>query len=399
MLSLLGLPVAFGVILVLVRKKISYGIAIIAGAVIIGVFCGFGVSEFGNITYETITDGTTLNLTAIIVLISIMGYSFKETGQITITLDELRKLSGGKTVLAALPAAFGMLPIPGGALMSAPVIEPEAERLHLDAEHVTYLNLWFRHTFLLVFPLSSMIILSASLADVSVYAIIIRLFPLFVIAISTGYFIGLRPIKDISEDDNGSGSIIRALYGLSPIFLVILLNILFGIGFAVGLVLGLVLLFVETRTPVKKAGKMIIKGASINMGIAMVGIMFFRQVVNNSHIVEDLMGLLEGSPQILLIIGLPMAVSLFTGLALLSIGVCFPILLPLSPFPPALFAAILYASAFTGYLASPLHLCLILTKEYFGCSLSGAYKRFLPSVGVLILYNVVLTVILLQVMQ
>ncbi|MGD2250480.1 MAG: DUF401 family protein [Candidatus Methanofastidiosia archaeon] len=395
MLALLGLPVAFGVILVLVRKKISYGIAVIAGAVIIGVFCGFNLSDFGIVAYRTITDFTTINLTAIIVLISVLGYSFKETGQITITINELRNLSGVKTVLAFLPAAFGMLPIPGGALMSAPVIEPEADRLHLSAEHRTYLNLWFRHTFLLVFPLSSMIILSANLADTSVYAMILRLFPLFVVAIVTGYLMGLKPIKDI-PDHKSSGSILRALYGLSPIFLVIFLNILFGIGFAIGLAVGIVLLFVETKTPLTKAVKMVAKGASINMGVAMVGIMFFREIVNTSHIVEDVMELLQGSPLLLLIIGLPMVISLFTGLALLSIGVCFPLLLPLSPFSPPVFAAILYASAFTGYLASPLHLCLILTKEYFGCSLSGAYKRFLPSVGVLILYNVGLAVLLLH---
>ena len=393
MYAIIGVPVAFTVILLLVRRKISYGVAIFAGAVIIGLFCGFTVQNFFNTGVQTLTDKDTLNLTAIIILIGILGYSFKETGQINITIEELRNLSGERTVLAALPAAFGMLPIPGGALMSAPVIEPEANRLGLNPEHKTYINIWFRHTLLMVFPLSAMIILSASLAEIGVYSMIARLSPLFLVSLATGYFFGLKPIK--VTEHKASGSIIRALYGISPILLVIFLNIVFDIGFAFGLLMGILLLFLESKVSVREAAQMVKKGFSVHMAAAILGIMFFRQVINNSGVVTDIMELLEGSPVILLMIGLPMIISLFTGLALLSIGVTFPILLPLTPFSPPLFAAILYTSAFTGYLASPLHLCLILTKEYFDCSLFGVYKRFLPSVGVLVVYNICVALLFL----
>lgn len=394
MFALLGVPVAFIVILLLVRKKFPYGISIIIGAVIIGIFCRFTVEDFLNSAIETVKDKDTLNLTAIIILIGILGYSFKKTGQINITIEELRRLFGEKTVLAALPAAFGMLPIPGGALMSAPVIEPEANRLGLTPEHKTYLNIWFRHTLLMVFPLSAMIILSASLVHVSVYSVIVRLFPLFLISVTTGYIVGLKPIKAPPRHEE-SGSLLKALYGLSPIIVVIVLNIVFHIGFAVGLVVGVFLLFIENKVSVKEAAHMVKKGFSWEMAVAIVGIMFFRQVINSSGVVTDIMNLLEGTPTILLMVGLPMVISLFTGLAVLSIGVSFPLLFPLSPLPPPLFAAILYTSAFTGYLASPLHLCLILTKEYFDCSLLNVYKRFLPSVAVLVCYNVLLTMFLL----
>ena len=394
MFAIVGVPVAFIVILLLVRKKFPYGISVIVGALIIGIFCRFTIHDFLYSVIETLKDQDTLNLTAIIILICILGYSFKETGQINITIEELRKIFGEKTVLAALPAAFGMLPIPGGALMSAPVIEPEADRLGLEPAHKSYLNLWFRHTLLIIFPLSSMLILSASLAGTSLYSIIARLLPLFFLSVVVGYFLGLRSIKAVPRHDE-KGSLLKALYGLSPIILVILLNILFHVGFAVGLVLGILLLFVESKVSIRKAAAMVKNGFSWQMAVAMLGIMFFRQVINTSPVVLDIMELLEGSPVILLIIGLPMVISLFTGLAILSLGVSFPLLLPLSPLSPPLFAAIMFTSAFTGYLASPLHLCVILTKEYFECSLFGIYKRFLPSIGVLVVYNVLFTLLVL----
>lgn len=394
MLTIIGVPVAFIVILVLVRKKISYGLSICAGALIIGVFAGFSLQDFVRSGVETLKDRDTLNLTAIIILIGIIGYSFKKTGQINITIEELRKIFGEKTLLAALPAAFGMLPIPGGALMSAPVIEPEANRLGLSPELKTYLNIWFRHTLLLIFPLSSMVILCASLAGVSVYPVIVWLLPLFCVSVVVGYLLGLRPIKTVTRHEE-KGSILKALYGLSPILLVILLNVFFGVSFAVGLFLGVILLFLENKTPLKEVAHTVKEGFSLQMAVAMVGIMFFRQIINNSTVVTEVMNLVEGSPLFLLIVFLPLVISLFTGVSLLSIGVSFPLLFPLSPLPPALFAAIMYTSSFTGYLASPLHLCLIVTKEYFNASLLSVYKRFLPSVAVLVLYNIFFTLLVL----
>ncbi|MBU7015384.1 MAG: DUF401 family protein [Theionarchaea archaeon] len=393
MIAILGIPLAFATILLLVRKKVSYGLAIVVGSLIIGVFSGFTVREFVDCAVETVRDEQTLTLTAVITLIGIMGYCFKQTGQIDNTISELRGISGEKTILAAIPAAFGMLPIPGGALMSAPVIEPEADRLQLTPEHKTYLNLWFRHALLIIFPLSATIILPASLAGISVFTMVALLLPLFLVAVATGYVMGLRSIKK-REGQHGTGSIMRVLYGLSPILLVIALNAV-GVPLVVGLILGLVLLLFESNLTVTQSLHTVVRGISVNMAIAMVGIMFFRQVVTASPVVAEVMGLLEGSPAALLIVGLPLVVSLFMGLALLSIGVCFPLLESLSPFSPPVFATILYTSAFAGYLASPLHLCLILTKEYFHSSLFGVYRRFLPSIGILILYNICFTLFFL----
>ncbi|MBU7032456.1 MAG: DUF401 family protein, partial [Theionarchaea archaeon] len=281
MFTLLGIPLAFTIILLMVRKKIPYGLAIITGAVIIGIFCGFTFSDFLTATYNTFNNWETINLTTIIVCIGILGYAFKETGQIDITISELRKIFGEKTLLAALPAAFGMLPIPGGALMSAPIIDPEAKKLGVEPGHKAYLNLWFRHTLLLVFPISSMIIVPASLAGISVYSLIIRLFPLFLISIIVGYVVGLRPIESVPSPHE-SGSLLKALYGLSPIILVIVLNLVAHIEFSIGLIIGIALLFIETRTPLKKIGQIIVKGFSPTMAVAMIGIMFFRQVLDGS---------------------------------------------------------------------------------------------------------------------
>jgi hypothetical protein len=46
-----------------------------------------------------------------------------------------------------------------------------------------------------------------------------------------------------------------------------------------------------------------------------------------------------------------------------------------------------------GVLASPVHLCLILTKQYFGAEWSGIYKYLAPSVAFVLIFAIVLLLI------
>ena len=39
-----------------------------------------------------------------------------------------------------------------------------------------------------------------------------------------------------------------------------------------------------------------------------------------------------------------------------------------------------YAGGLMGIMVSPVHLCLVLTKKYFGASFKGLYMRLLPVV-------------------
>jgi hypothetical protein len=41
--------------------------------------------------------------------------------------------------------------------------------------------------------------------------------------------------------------------------------------------------------------------------------------------------------------------------------------------------ALLFISAYLGYLIVPSHLCLAFTVDYFKCSLSRVYRYILPS--------------------
>jgi uncharacterized protein len=69
------------------------------------------------------------------------------------------------------------------------------------------------------------------------------------------------------------------------------------------------------------------------------------------------------------------------------VGICFPLLLPLigAARPDMGMLAFAYAAGFAGVMFSPVHLCLVLTKDYFKAELSPIYRiMVLPETAVIV---------------
>jgi len=78
---------------------------------------------------------------------------------------------------------------------------------------------------------------------------------------------------------------------------------------------------------------------------------------------------------------------MMTGLTVAFVGITFPFLLPLmgegGVVGPGLLA-LAFGSGFCGVMLSPLHLCLILSGEYFNADFGAVFRRLpIPSALVL----------------
>jgi hypothetical protein len=73
-----------------------------------------------------------------------------------------------------------------------------------------------------------------------------------------------------------------------------------------------------------------------------------------------------------------------TGVTIAFVGVAFPILVPIIKGGDNLLVYLMlaYASGYCGVLLSPLHLCLVLTKDYFKAELKKVYRLLYGPVGV-----------------
>ncbi len=87
----------------------------------------------------------------------------------------------------------------------------------------------------------------------------------------------------------------------------------------------------------------------------------------------------QGIPALPIICLLPFLTGLLTGLTVGFVGSTFPILISMGGEASLANISLAFAAGFVGVLLSPVHLCLVLTREYFKADLWGMYKKMLPA--------------------
>ncbi|MCK5213034.1 MAG: DUF401 family protein, partial [Dehalococcoidia bacterium] len=124
-------------------------------------------------------------------------------------------------------------------------------------------------------------------------------------------------------------------------------------------------------------------------------VMIFKSVVEASGAAQALFDEMYafGMPPIVVLIALPMLIGFSTGLSSAMVGISIPLVMPfIAPGGELNGMAFLlaYGAGGLGYLLSPLHLCLILSTEYFNARLLAVYRYLLPPAAVVLTGIIVL---------
>ncbi len=172
MLNLIGVIIAFIVILVLIRKKISFGLTLLLGSLIIGVFSlqvitpldipktMIEASFYSFETHQIVT--STIELALLMTLIYVLAKCMQETNAIEKLVLSLRSFFSKGGTLAIIPAVYGLMPNPGGSLFSAPLVDSEGTKYNLNKDQKNFLNVWFRHIWFPIYPISQAMIIICS---------------------------------------------------------------------------------------------------------------------------------------------------------------------------------------------------------------------------------------------
>jgi integral membrane protein (TIGR00529 family) len=124
-------------------------------------------------------------------------------------------------------------------------------------------------------------------------------------------------------------------------------------------------------------------GFDLKIIFLLCAVMVFKSIVEASGAAESLFTEMQGvgmSPLIILIV-LPMLIGFSTGLSSAMVGISIPLVTPFILAGGELNGPVFllaYGAGGMGYLLSPLHLCLILSAEYFKARLISAYRYLLP---------------------
>jgi hypothetical protein len=109
--------------------------------------------------------------------------------------------------------------------------------------------------------------------------------------------------------------------------------------------------------------------------------MLFKETMENSGAVKNLSQFFikEGIPVFPILFLLPFLTGLLTGLTVGFVGSTFPLIISIAGNTSIGAISFAFASGFLGVLLSPVHICLILTREYFRADLWGIYKMMIPA--------------------
>ncbi|MCS7096776.1 MAG: DUF401 family protein [Nitrososphaerota archaeon] len=379
-------------------KRVKLGIALNVTAILLALLA-VDWPRILEVVYASIdpsTVGGQLTLSIVFATFGIMLLSqlYKETG----VLDELSASLGSiiknpKIILSAVPAMVGLLPVPGGAVMSAPIVDAEGEKLKLNGVKKAYVNLWFRHVMLPIYPLAPVFIVTTALTGIKTSTLILIQLPIVAVMIAVGYLTSFRGLEDNmdSADANVTDWKIKPfIRSFSPILVTIvgaigisLVNYEFsrrGLDVLAATIIGLMVLAVISRTSPKIFLKALKSRSIYDVAFATYGAFLIRNVMNASGFPDVLRELLSnGKSNIIgLMAALPTIFSFLTGSPSGGVVIGASVLGGILNFMPK-DVMLIYVGAYLGYLIAPTHLCFTFTAEYFKASLGRVYAYLIPS--------------------
>ena len=388
-MNIVGIIFGFMLILILNYRDINLGFSIILGAIIGGLLSGIALLRLPQILLFTLRENTTIRLALMMILISGLGYILEQNDDLNIMVNSFLKIfNSSKPLIIIFPSLIATLFVPGGAILSAPMVDKSGDKIELSYANKTASNLFYRHIFFLVYPLYPSLIVAADLFDVHEFSLIKYNILITLVGLVVAYFMFFYNndskilVKENRVNINYFQEIRQILLSLSPIIIVLVLSLIFNVQFVISLFVATIWGFFKYLYKHKRDYKIIYNyftnGINYNLVAVIIGVMIFKNVVEISGFSSIIANLLNqiGLPLIMIIPVLGLVVSFFLGSNIAALGILAPIFIPLFPANNlAPYLSFLFISTYIGYNLSPIHLCLVLTKEYFDISYFETYSK------------------------
>lgn len=404
MTEIVKLLVVIAVIIFLIRKKWNLGYIILLSSLLLGLLFGLNPKEIGINFVQAIMDPVTIRLIGIIVLVFLLSSILKRIESLKDIVDSLQKLvKDYRLILAFIPSFLGLLPMPAGAMFSAPMVKEIGDRAGLNPEEETFVNYWFRHIWEFVWPLYPSIILLSALLGVEVREIIIVQLPIALIALMLGLIWEQRYLKreEASDKRGDFGLNIKKLFFSTwPILLVISLVIIIKIDLLISLILVILSLVLLNRSKMKTEVIMEIikKDIPLNTVVLIAGIMIFKRMLQATGAIMVIPGFFTelGVHPLVILFSIPFLIGMLTGITPAIVGIGFPVLLPFIVSQGEVnlnYAMFAFVGGYMGHMLSPMHLCLVVTNDYFKADTGKIYKMLIPPLIIISLSALILVIV------
>ncbi|MHA1505872.1 MAG: DUF401 family protein [Candidatus Asgardarchaeia archaeon] len=370
---------SLAVLLYLSRKNI--GVAIFVSSTLLCLLTSTPLSLFKEIM-TTFTNIENITLSLAVGIMPIVGEILNSSGMLESLIERFRGKE--KELLIASPALLSLLPMPGGALFSAPMVEKCSK--DLDHDRKAGINVWFRHVVHLIYPLSPDLIIACELAGIYIYDSIVFLIPYFVIVLVFGM---LYLINDVKMNESSSKeSQVKSNEYLKPLLVLIVapsldytLKTFFGLNSIATLIAISFSLFLALnfgKISFDHILKSIKRAKPWNFSFMIMAIYLYQSVFKISgmpQIIESF-----NISELLFLIVPGFVLGVLTGRVSTPLLILIPIYLTKFGIISPLNLAAIYYFTFLGYLVSPVHPCLAVSSEYFKVKTKNLIKVLMKAI-------------------
>ncbi|HBI15121.1 MAG TPA: hypothetical protein DDY20_06350 [Desulfobulbaceae bacterium] len=413
----------FVLILAVNRVRVHLGLALVIGALIIDFWAAKPPAAVWSDLAGSLAHAELWLLVLNIILILEFGYYLSHPPNSALILAAARRFGGrhGRTLsLVLIPAIIGLVPMPGGALFSAPLVGETLREKELSSPWKTAVNYWFRHIFEYWWPLYPVVIVTLSMFSLKSWQFFALQIPFTLVSLTVGWFVLLRrhvhvladEVQAAEEADN------RLLTLLLPLALVVFCTLFLPpvmrlavpgassaattlLAMLAGLIFSLLLIAWTSRQD--RAFRLfshLLSGRTADVVFTLGGVMVFQAMLNASGLLPEAGRQLGNSlvPIEVVVAFLPFLAGLVTGIAIGFAGPAFPLVLGLVSVNPHLSQAsalvLAFSMGYAGMMLSPVHLCYVLTRRYFISGLFPSYVYIIPCTLAVVGWGVLMHILL-----
>jgi integral membrane protein (TIGR00529 family) len=430
---LLNLPafvkvaVCFASILAVCRFGLSLGWSIIIHSIILSFWTGAGARVIPWQASGFIKPENYLMFLAILALLYFTE-ALNSTGRMKRTVDALKnRISSFKAVIAGLPALVGLLPMPGGAIVSAPLVKSVDEKDELPAQLKVAINYWFRHIWECWWPLYPGVMLAIRYCGLPVGAFMLIMMPFTVVTAVSGYLFILKHVHKPAGWGEGRTTCGKLDKGavfatMGPIGLLVIIAVsgawllpFAGVPSSIsnlvamlsGMLVAIPLVFGKNKAAFKKSLSIFRDNKIHSMMLVVLGVQMFSMALklpldaSGATLVSGMRDefLRTGVPIVIVMMLLPFVSGFIIGIAFGFVGASFPLVFGLlGPDPSfsqlASTTVLAYAFGYMGMILSPVHICFVVTNEYFKSRIFKAYPYIIWPVIITMIWAVLLSTVL-----
>ncbi|MCE4601002.1 MAG: DUF401 family protein [Desulfurococcales archaeon] len=307
----------------------------------------------------------------------------KETGLLDEMVESLSS-SSCRLALTGVPALIGLMPMPGGALVSAIALKDKyLAEARVSRDDATYLNYWFRHVWVPSWPLFQSVVITASVLYINPIDVVSHTWIGTVAAILGGALISYPILRSVSCG-GGRGTLAVFLASISPLLGLVIL-FFSGVPMLVALAT-VIIVFVAIWRPGRPQLVRALKLATRpTIHLVLLESLYFKNVLLATDMGVAMASFADtaGINEALLVFMVPFILGLAAGGENFFASTAMPALIPYLTLQTGInwsMLALAYLGGFLGVMGSPVHLCLALTVDYFESSMGRVLLKTYASI-------------------